>query len=219
MKFKAIWRKDLAPGQPAKFYAAEDDEELAHWQEHATMFTGRSERGEYIKWERPEDYPEAKGWNVAIVEDVPEPASTPLRDMKAALSSGVKPDVSHVRSTTMAYIARGCDWGNSPGKYRRANYLVRQPDLAADLRRYRAYLAANIRHATHALDLLEQLESQFPDFAGVKPEVAREAVYAADLESGLPSMTGVLASAQMAVQQAVDAGLLPADPGRPWEKK
>lgn len=143
-------------------------------------------------------------------------------DQKEALTSGRKPDITHVRGPAMVYIARACEYGNA--KYERANYLRKQPTMADDFRRFRAYLRAQQAHTQAVLDAMEVHEATDPslkDKAGMK-----RAAFCADTDatpgakvgaSGLPHLCGAGASYNMAVTQAVLSGLLPADPGRPWE--
>lgn len=145
-----------------------------------------------------------------------------MKDMKEALNSGVKPDITHMRTPTLNYNGRQCEYGND--KYERANYLRSVEGLRAAFERYRSYLRAGMSHIVKNLDAMEKHQASDPnleDFEGMKL-----AAYAADMEespkfpaSGLPHVGGGIASLNMAVTQAVDAGLLPADPGQPWKDK
>ena len=145
-----------------------------------------------------------------------------LKDLKEALSSGRKPDLTHVRTPLMVYVARNSEYGNA--KYERANYLRTTPTLRDDFNRLRTYARATIGHVLAMLDAMERHQAEDPelkDEAGMK-----EAVYAIDTDetpgakvgaSKLPHIGGAAASLNMLLAQAVEAGLLPADPGRPWE--
>lgn len=147
--------------------------------------------------------------------------SASLTDMKEALSSTRKPDITHVRTPLMVYCARNCEYGNA--KYQRANYLRKTPSLADDFRRARSYARAAVSHLVLMLDAMEAHEAQDPE---LKDEVGmRIATYAADTDetpgakvraSRLPHIGGAVASINMLLAQAVQAGLLPADPGTPW---
>lgn len=152
-----------------------------------------------------------------------------MRDSKEALGSNRKPDLTHVRKATMTYIARPCEYGSA--KYERSNFLRAanpSPDseaceLAGDFLRFRAYLRAAVSHLVETLDSMELHQATDPhlaDEAGL-----RRAAYAEDLDvtpgssigpSRLPHVAEALASLNMAVTQAANAGLLPIDPGTPW---
>lgn len=150
-----------------------------------------------------------------------------LKDVKEALSSARKPDLTHVRSAFATYTARPCEYGCD--KYERANFMRPTGDgphsepTAEDFNRFRAYLRAAMGHIMATLDSMERHQSQDPqlaDAAGMKA-----AAYAVDTDtkpgqkigaSLLPHVAPACASLNMAIQQAVDCGLLPADPGTPW---
>ena len=160
-----------------------------------------------------------QGWEYRINEGNP----IKLNDMKAALNSGVKPDISHVRTPLLNYVARNCEYGND--KYERSNYIRSAGSrLADDFVRYRAYLRAAVSHAIRNLDAMERHQATDPtlsDEAGMKA-----ACYAVDTDpsekvgpSMLPHIGGTVASLNMALEQAVTAGLLPNDPGQPWKNK
>jgi len=150
-----------------------------------------------------------------------------MKDLKEALSSGRKPDITHARTPLLVYVARGCEYGDSTqgGKYIRANYLRPTEDLKADFLRYRAYLRAVVSHASQILDSLELHQAMDPDLTDV--EGMKVAAYAKDVDaapgctvgaSRLPHACGLAASINMVITQAVNAGLIPADPGQPWRK-
>lgn len=150
-----------------------------------------------------------------------------MKDLKEGLSSARKADITHVRKATMVYIARPCEYGSV--KYERANFLrpaapvAGGAPIAADFVRFRAYLRAMISHAQDTLDAMELHQAGDPNLLDV--EGMKRAAYAADLDetpgakvgaSRLPHVAHALATGNMAVTQAVNAGLLPADPGTPW---
>lgn len=146
-----------------------------------------------------------------------------MKDMKEALSSGRKPDITHVRTPLLNYVARACEYGSA--KYERANYDRPVDGDRAAFERLRAYLRACLSHTVQTLDAMERhqaLDPQLEDSAGMKA-----ACFAADTDpdtsgkvgpSGLPHLCGAAASLNMALEQAANAGLLPADPGQPWVK-
>lgn len=120
------------------------------------------------------------------------------------------------------YNARACEYGSA--KYERANYLRQTPSFAEDFARMRAYLRAAVGHVFETLDQMEQHLANDPNLVDI--EGAKLAAYAADTDakpgcpvgaSGLPHLAHAVASINMALAQAVQCGLLPADPGRPWE--
>jgi hypothetical protein len=140
-------------------------------------------------------------------------SSTVKGDMKEGLTNG-KPQLSQLPQAGLVYTARAFEYGCSPTKYERGNYLRPTLDTLADFDRLLSYLDALLRHATkittemnRARGCTDQTETDL-----------RAAAMCIDKESGLPHLCGMMASGMMAIQQAVDAGLIPADPGRPWEK-
>jgi hypothetical protein len=147
------------------------------------------------------------------------------KDMKEALSSGRKPDITHMRKATMVYGGRACEYGDKRkgGKYVRANF--RRPTgegPAGDFLRFREYLRASFSHIADTLEMHEALDPEFKDVEGMK-----RAMYAEDTDSlegcpvgpsGLPHVAHAVASINMAITQAVDCGMLPKDPGQPWRQ-
>ena len=146
-----------------------------------------------------------------------------MKDMKESLTSTRKPDITHVRSCMMTYIARTCEYGSAKG-YERANYQRSAGETMRDnFLRFRAYQRASLSHKLKILDAMEAHQANDPKLEDV--EGMKRAVYCADTDappwaefpaSGLPHICGDMASNMMALQQAVDCGLLPEDPGTPW---
>lgn len=152
---------------------------------------------------------------------------TALHDLKEALSSARKPDLTHVRTAFMIYTCRPCSYGDD--KYERGNYM-RQVNGGstdrADFLRFRAYLRAAMSHISQTLDAMEAHQANDPQLLDVRG--MRTAAYAADTDetpgarvgaSMLPHVSMACASLNMAITQAVKYGLLPADPGRTWQMK
>lgn len=150
-----------------------------------------------------------------------------LKDVKEALSSARKPDITHVRSAFMTYTARPCEYGSD--KYERSNFMRPTGDgphempTAADFERLRTYLRAAMGHIASTLDSMERHQAQDPQLVDVTG--MRLAAYAVDTDatpgakvgpSLLPHIAPACSSLNMAITQAVDCGLLPADPGTPW---
>lgn len=142
-----------------------------------------------------------------------------LQDMKEALGAAVKPDITHVRYSTMVYIARASEYGSA--KYQRANYIRPVDGTAADFKRLRGYLRAAKAHIVRALDSMERHQSADPELEDVAGML--DAAYAPDTDAGptfpasrLPHLSHAAASINMAIEQATLYGLLPADPGQPW---
>jgi hypothetical protein len=164
--------------------------------------------------------PHIKYRAVMIEED--QPLKPKLVDSKAALVPGLKPDPTHVRTPLVNYIGRASEYGNAKG-YERGNYQRKTESLAEDFRRLRAYLAADMRHKMKCLDAMEAHEAIDPMLEDI--EGMKRACYAPDTDdspigpSMLPHLCGAAASLNMALVQAVNAGLLPEDPGQPWVKK
>jgi hypothetical protein len=155
-------------------------------------------------------------------ERVTAPDPVPLRDLKEALGSSSKPDLTHCRRSLMVYAARACEYGSA--KYERANYLRPVEGPQANFERLRAYLRACASHLMCTLDSMERHQASDPglqDASGLE-----RAAYAPDMEAGatfpaseLPHLAHAAASLMMALEQATASGLLPDDPGRPWEKR
>jgi hypothetical protein len=134
-------------------------------------------------------------------------------DMKEGLTGG-KPQLSQLPYAALTYASRGFEYGCSPNKYERGNFLRPQVDLLADFHRMLFYIDAVGRHA---FKLTTEMNRALG--CGDKTEVElKAAAMTLDVESGLSHLCGMMANGMMAIQQAVDAGLIPADPGRPWEK-
>lgn len=165
-------------------------------------------------WKRGEDVP-ATGRPPLPKEE------SPVKDMKEALSSGRKPDITHIRTPLLVYGARACEYGSD--RYERANYLRATDGTKADFLRLRAYLGAALRHVSAVVDSMEAHQAGDPQLDDV--EGMKRAAYAEDTDappsgkvgpSLLPHLCGAVASLNMAITQATAAGLLPADPGQPW---
>ena len=151
-----------------------------------------------------------------------------MKDLKEGLSNARKADITHVRTPTMVYVARACEYGND--KYERANYLrpaathpSGRTSLLAEFERHRKYLRATVSHLMAVLDAMELHQALDPNLNDVPG--MRRAAYAADTDatpgcrigaSGLPHLAHAAASLNMAVTQATCYGLLPPDPGTPW---
>ncbi len=152
---------------------------------------------------------------------------TPMKDMKEALGSARKADITHVRKAFMVYTSRPCEYGSV--KYERGNFMRPAPPvegaapLAADFVRFRNYLRAAKSHIVDTLDAMERHLSTDPHL--LDEEGMKRAAYAVDTDatpgakvgpSLLPHVSPACSSLMMAVTQATQSGLLPEDPGTPW---
>lgn len=144
-----------------------------------------------------------------------------LQDMKEALGTSTKPDTTHVRYALEVAIARACEYGSD--KYQRSNYRRPVQTFGGAFERYRSYLRAAKDHISKTLDKMELHQATDPDLCDT--EGMKDAAYAPDLDAGanfpasrLPHVYHGSASLNMAITQAVDAGLLPLDAGTPWCK-
>jgi len=142
------------------------------------------------------------------------PPTTVKGDMKEGLTNG-KPQLSQLPQVGLVYTARAFEYGCSPTKYERGNYLRPTVDTLADFDRLLSYLDALLRHATKVTTEMNRARG-CTDQTDADLKAAAMCI---DKESGLPHLCGMMASGMMAIQQAADAGLIPADPGRPWDKK
>lgn len=151
----------------------------------------------------------------------------PLKDVKEALGSARKPDITHLRSAFATYVSRPCEYGCD--KYERANYLratgegAHEQPTGTDFERFRSYLRAMISHGLLVLDAMERHQANDPQLLDV--DGMKRAAYAVDTDmkpgqkigaSLLPHVAMCGSSMMMAIEQAVDCGLLPRDPGTPW---
>lgn len=132
-----------------------------------------------------------------------------LADLKAG-AGGKKPPLHQWPPAPLNWGARVGQYGGV--KYHDGNYM-RGPASGTDLDRLLDYVSAAQRHlAAWANSIL-----RFKGGARGAAATEQEACYGADDESGLPHGGHALASLYMGIQQAVDAGLVPADPGITWE--
>ncbi len=134
-------------------------------------------------------------------------------DMKEALG-GKKPMLAHVSPALLNYTARAHQYGSE--KYAVGNYLRPTQD---DVTRLLEYISAAQRHLCKWADSIIRHQGQ-----GIGAEETLErACFAEDKDDGnskgshLPHACGAAASLSMALQQAVDAGLMPIDPGITWK--
>lgn len=151
-----------------------------------------------------------------------------LVDMKESLSSARKADTTHVRFAFEVYTSRPCEYGTAKG-YERGNY--RRPTgegphntpTADDFNRFASYLRAARDHISRTLDRMETHRAGDPRFEDI--DGMRRAAYAVDTDvmpgskegpSLLPHVAPACSSLMMAIVQAADCGLLPADPGPSW---
>jgi hypothetical protein len=162
-------------------------------------------------------------WSTDIQgETAPEPKKYPTREAAVAGHKvdmkvrGTKPQMSQIPYDAAVYAVRAFEFGAmAPGKYERGNYLRPTPDTLAAFDRLLEYLDAMLRHGQKLTLAMNRVRG-----CTDKDEASLRAAAAyPDLESGLPHLSHMLTSGLMAVQQAVDAKLIPLDPGRPWVKK
>lgn len=150
-----------------------------------------------------------------------------MKDLKEGLSSARKADITHVRGPFKVYTARPCEYGGD--KYERGNFLRTAAPfeggatLAGDFVRFRSYLRAAVSHLDATLDSMERHLANDPKL--LDEQGMRDAAYARDTDttpgakvgaSMLPHVAHACASLMMAITQATEYGLLPADPGTPW---
>lgn len=167
---------------------------------------------------------------VAAPGTAPAPGAA-LVDLKEALSSRRKPDITHVRTPLLNYTARGCEYGDDV--YVRANYLrpispegYTGTPTAEDFKRCRAYMRALVSHGFKVLDAMERHQSTDPELRDI--DGMKRAVFAADEDASdtatrkgigpsfLPHLAHLASSLNMVLTQAAACGLLPGDPGRTW---
>lgn len=140
---------------------------------------------------------------------------SPKVKTKVDLKVTNKPQLSQVPYDALVYASKGFEYGCAPWKYKRGNYLIPTPDLLAAFDRLALYLDAGLRHLTKVTTAMNRARG-CTDMADAD---LKAGAYAEDPESGLPHLVGGVCSIMMAIQQAVDAGLLPAELGQPWESR
>jgi hypothetical protein len=131
-------------------------------------------------------------------------------DLKAGVG-GVKPQLSHLPLGALTYAARAFQYGS--GKYARGNYRRPTVDKLADFDRLAAYIDASLRHLFAVTTEMEWRRGN-TELTGLHLMTGGYP----DAESGLPHLCHALCSLIMAIQQGIDSGILPEDPGTPWEK-
>ena len=138
---------------------------------------------------------------------------TRIGDMKAGLTSS-RPKMSIIGRHAAVYDVRGKEYGAD--KYARGNYHGPPPDGVTPEARVIGYLDALIRHAT-------AITQAYNEALGTGGDT-RAAIAVADLEasggfpaSGLPHLAHLAAGIDIAIECAVQDGLVPADPGQPWK--
>jgi hypothetical protein len=141
----------------------------------------------------------------------PPPPAPRTKDLKAGVG-GVKPQLSQLPSAPLTWAARTFQYGAQ--KYERGNYLRPQVDRRADLDRLSAYIDAALRHIYAATTEIEW-QRGCTELEGTQLLIGGYP----DAESGLPHLAHALTSLMMAIQQAVNAGILVEDPGTPWSDK
>jgi hypothetical protein len=141
-----------------------------------------------------------------------------IGDMKAGLTGG-KPKLSILPRAAMNYMSRAIEYGAD--KYARGNYHGPPPGelgsgYLASAMRLLGYLDAAMRHLTRVSDAINHA-------LGTGKSV-KEAAGTVDDDGGgkfppsnLPDLAHALASIGLGITCAVDDGLLPYDPGRPWD--
>lgn len=135
-----------------------------------------------------------------------------MADMKPG-SAGPKPQLSQIPKASLVYLARGLEYGSD--KYERANHYGPPAPGVDPVIRLLGYIDAAKRHLTEVSDAIQRA-------MGVGGDV-RASVCTRDMDasggfpaSGLPDFCGAACSVALAISCAVNDGLLPADPGRPW---
>ncbi len=142
-------------------------------------------------------------------------------DKKAGLT-GARPRLTIVPRAAVNHGARALEYGVAKG-YGRGNYHGPAPEtMHADpvtrkAMRLLGYLDAMIRHATAVTDEINRALGTGGDLAAACSCVDDDAGGGKFPASDLPHLSHMVASAMLAVTVAVDDGLIPLDPGRPWD--
>ncbi|MCF6205296.1 MAG: hypothetical protein L3J47_00180 [Sulfurovum sp.] len=131
-----------------------------------------------------------------------------------------KPDPTYLKTPTINYIARASSYGDY--LYQRADYLKPTNSIKEDFVRLRACLGAALRHLTKACDAMDK--HQATDLLLEDENGLKRAAYAADTDystshvaSLLPHVAHAVSRLNIGIAQAAWSGLMPEDPGTPWE--
>jgi hypothetical protein len=136
--------------------------------------------------------------------------------MKAGLT-GAKPRLTIIPRAALNHLTRGLEYGAD--KYRRGNYHGAPPAaLGGDAAALRllGYLDAAQRHISRVTDAMNRALGTGGDLAAAVLTVDDDAT-AKFPASMLPDLSHALASLALGITCAADDGLLPLDPGRPWD--
>lgn len=134
-------------------------------------------------------------------------------DMKQGLT-GTRPRMSLLNRHAAVHQVRGIEYGAD--KYVRGNYHGAAPAGVAPIERALGYLDATLRHLLRVSDAVNRALGTGGDVAAAL-QTRDEDGGGRYPGSGLPDLSHALASLAIGIGCAVDDGLLPADPGRPWD--
>jgi hypothetical protein len=135
-------------------------------------------------------------------------------DLKHGLTSS-RPRLSIIGRHAMTHLCRAMEYGAD--KYKRGNYHGNPPAGVGAEARVLGYVDAALRHLTEVSQLYNVAHGTDGDTraaVAVTDDVASRGFPA----SGLPHLSHALASLMVAIECAVQDGLLPADPGQPWRE-
>jgi hypothetical protein len=140
--------------------------------------------------------------------------------MKAGLTTGGRPKLSALPRIGLIHGCRGIEFGID--KYVRGNYhgpapeaLHPDPQVRAVLRLL-GYIDATQRHLTKVADALNRALGTGGDLVAAASTVD-DVASAGFRASRLPDLSHAISSLLIGVTCAADDGLLPEDPGRPWD--
>ncbi len=138
-----------------------------------------------------------------------------MSDLKQALTSGTRVELTQIPRSALVYTARGLGYGSD--KYARSNFYGAPPPGVTELARLLGYIDATMRHLTRVADAINRA-------IGTGGDVVAAASTVDDDGGGkfppsmLPDLAHALASLAIGVECGTNAGLLPVDPGQPWTK-
>jgi hypothetical protein len=134
-------------------------------------------------------------------------------DMKQGLT-GAKPKLSILPRVAQTYQTRGTEYGAD--KYARGNYHGPPPPTVTPAERLLGYIDATMRHLTKVSDAMNRALGTGGDLAAAA--CTRDTDTNGDFPaSNLPDLAHAIASLGIGITCAADDGLIPEDPGRPWD--
>lgn len=135
-----------------------------------------------------------------------------MTDMKEGIR-GLKPQLSQLPYASQVYSTRALEYGTD--KYARGNHHGGPPENVTPVERLLAYIDATQRHLGKVATAIHKAIGTGGDIPGACALPDSES--SGDFPpSELPHLAHAAASVALAISCAINDGLIPDDPGRPW---